>query len=390
MDRAKFFAVLRAARLFGATIPAGAVAGIERLLEAQAKYLPDMPADELAINLATSFHETGYTMQPIKERGSRAYFNKYEPGTKIGKRLGNTQKGDGYRFRGEGDVQNTGRRNARVATERLNELFGLGIDLVKNPDLRGDPLISALSLFIGNREGWWTGRKMADFLDGVDEDDDEDLREFIRSRAVVNGTDKAEKIGRHALVFESALRLAGYTAGATVAQPLTDRATVEVVQRRLFALGYTEVGGFDGRIGSMTRAALLAFRSDNGLPLTPTIDRQMLAALDVAQPRQLSPGRAEADDGTVRDKVPEARASWWSKVVAIVVGAPSALIAASDGVLDNIGGAREIIAPLKEWASDVPGWWWATGVAVAAFIIWRTSKGAETSAIEAFKTGARR
>jgi hypothetical protein len=90
-------------------------------------------------------------MQPIKERGPVSYFNKYEPGTKIGKLLGNTQKGDGYRFKGEGHVQNTGRRNAAFASKRLNEVFGLNIDLVKNPEKRGDPFSSAQSLFLATR-----------------------------------------------------------------------------------------------------------------------------------------------------------------------------------------------------------------------------------------------
>ena len=80
-------------------------------------------------------------MQPIKERGPVSYFNKYEPGTKIRKVLGNTQKGDGYRFHREGHVQNTGRRNAEFASRRLKELFGLNLDLVKNPEKRGDPFV---------------------------------------------------------------------------------------------------------------------------------------------------------------------------------------------------------------------------------------------------------
>lgn len=212
MDRAKFFAALRKrdSGVFGTSLSQSQVDGLENLLDVQAAYLPDMPLDELAYDLGTAFHETAGTMQPITERGPRSYFNKYEPGTRIGKILGNTVPGDGYRFRGEGHVQNTGRRNARRASQRLNALFGLKLDMEVNPGLRGDPKISALSLFIGNREGWWTGKELGAYLDGIDESDAEDLREFIKARAVVNGSDKAEKIGRHALTFEAALKAAGY------------------------------------------------------------------------------------------------------------------------------------------------------------------------------------
>lgn len=205
-----FFSHVRA-NLFGGRISQSQIDGLNRLLGFWDQYLHG-PLDELAYDLATSLHETDKTMQPITEHGQRSYFDKYEPGTHIGKILGNTIKGDGFKFRGEGDVQNTGRANAAKATKRLNELFGLGIDLVAHPEQRGDPKVSALSLFVGNREGWWTGKGLSKYLDGIDEADAEDLREFINARHVVNGTDKAAAIGEYALVFEAALKAGGYGA----------------------------------------------------------------------------------------------------------------------------------------------------------------------------------
>lgn len=187
------------------------VVGMERLLDVWEKfYAKDGHRNELAYDLATSYHETGATMQPITERGPVSYFDKYEPGTKLGRMLGNTLKGDGYRFRGEGDVQNTGRRNARYSSQQLNKAFGLNVDFEAYPEKRGDPVLSAHCLFLGNREGWWTGRDLAKYIDRIDEDDKEDLREFANARAVVNGSDKAVQIGKYALVFEAALKAAGY------------------------------------------------------------------------------------------------------------------------------------------------------------------------------------
>jgi putative chitinase len=391
MDRAKFYAALRASRLFGKSLPQKAVAGMDHLLDVQQRYLPDMNMDELAINLATAFHETAATMQPITERGAKSYFRKYEPGTKLGKVLGNTQAGDGYRFRGEGHVQNTGRRNARVATDRLNALFGLGVDLVKNPEMRGDPLVSALSLFVGCREGWWTGKGWGDFLDGVDESDEEDLREFIRSRAVVNGTDKARRIGEHALAFEAALKLAGFASAAPAAGKIyTDSTIVRVVQEKLTALGYREVGGIDGSIGTQTRAGILAFRADNGLPLVPIIDDGLLAALDRAKPRKLAPERENAAPDLVREKVPEAKASWWSRVVAAIVGLPSLIFGAFGGLLENFGTAQGMVQPVKDVLGEVPGWVWFLLIAGAALLIYRQATRGERAAVDAFRSGARR
>lgn len=52
------------------------------------------------------------------------------------KELGNTQAGDGYRFRGNGDLQTTGRGgHARVAQRT-------GIDVEANPEMMEDPAIS--------------------------------------------------------------------------------------------------------------------------------------------------------------------------------------------------------------------------------------------------------
>lgn len=201
------------------------VDGMNNLLDVwEGYYQATGNAEELAYNLGTAFHETGETMQPIRERGGRSYFNKYDAGTRIGKVLGNTKPGDGYRYKGEGHVQNTGRANAAKATRRLNEVFGLKLDLVANPSQRGDPFVSAHSLFLGNREGWWTGRDLGDYIDGIDEEDDEDFREYVRARAVVNGSDKAAKIAGYAIRFEDALKAAGYgavkSAAKQVAKPV--------------------------------------------------------------------------------------------------------------------------------------------------------------------------
>lgn len=68
--------------------------------------------------------------------------------------------------------------------------------------------------------------------------------------------------------------------------------SVEAVQHRLAALGYHEVGKMDGQMGPRTRAAILAFRHDNDLPLVPIIDATLTQALETAAPREIAPARA--------------------------------------------------------------------------------------------------
>lgn len=68
--------------------------------------------------------------------------------------------------------------------------------------------------------------------------------------------------------------------------------SVREVQARLKALGYHEVGQVDGQSGPRTRAAILAFRDDTGLPLVPIIDVALTEALASAEPRPVVPERA--------------------------------------------------------------------------------------------------
>lgn len=160
----------------------GTIPGFEAVYEAT-KHLSVM---HQAYIIATCWHETAFTMEPIYERGPKSYFDKYEPGTKLGKALGNTQKGDGYRFRGAGWVQITGRRNFEFAGQKL------GVDLVKHPEKALDVKIATQVLVRGMTEGWFTGKKLSDF------------KTFEEMRRVVNGTDRAKAIAEYARIFQSA------------------------------------------------------------------------------------------------------------------------------------------------------------------------------------------
>lgn len=183
-DATSFFAGVR--KRFGPLTQAQ-VNGFNALLAA----LSDWPISWVAYALATTWHETARTMQPIKERGGDAYFRRmYDPQGErphVAKRLGNTQPGDGVKYAGRGYVQITGRTNY--------ERYGLG----ERPDDALQPDIAAKILKDGMSRGVFTGKKLSDYLPG----------DYVNARRIINGTDKATEIAGHAVGFEAALREAG-------------------------------------------------------------------------------------------------------------------------------------------------------------------------------------
>jgi hypothetical protein len=112
-DRAAFHAAVRTS-LFGGRLGKSQVSGMESILdECAARDVAD--TGQIAYILATAFHETAFTMAPIREFGSAAYFRSmYDIGGKrpaVARRLGKQTPGDRVRFFGRGFVQITGRRN---------------------------------------------------------------------------------------------------------------------------------------------------------------------------------------------------------------------------------------------------------------------------------------
>ena len=206
MDHAKFFAAVRSS-LFGGRLSANQVDGMEAILIAWRAGPFD--ARWLAYMLATAYHETDRTMCAVSENlnysasGLLATFPKYftisqaaayarQPqriaNRAYANRMGNRNEasGDGWRYRGRGLVQITGRDNYAK--------YGIA----ENPDKALDPIKTVEILCDGMINGRFTGKRLADYFSAT-------VSDWAGARKIINGTDRAADIAGYAKKFAAAL-----------------------------------------------------------------------------------------------------------------------------------------------------------------------------------------
>lgn len=191
MDRRVFFNEVRKTR-FPRGLDQSQVNGINALLDAfnKANAFPD--PRHAAYALATAYHECAKTMVPVAEYGKGR-----------GHPYGQPTGLYGHTYYGRGFVQLTWMTNyAKASAElRKNGVLGLDEDLVRNPELALRLDVAAAILIYGLSEGWFTGKKLSDYIN-------ENTTDYIGARRIVNGTDRAAMIATYAADFEKAIRAA--------------------------------------------------------------------------------------------------------------------------------------------------------------------------------------
>lgn len=206
MINRKFFFDQCRAVLFTGKLTQGQVNGMNFILDVWEKSHAKKDDRWLAYALATTFHETGFTMQPIRERGGTSYFFRmYDPQSpqpnraKLAKKMG-ALPGDGVIFYGRGFVQLTWRLNYA----KMGKAFG--VDMTSSAaaaDNALDPQLAAKIMFKGMEDGSFTGKKFSHYFNNTTED-------WKNARKIINGLDCAEAIAVYGKKFYSAI---SYTTG---------------------------------------------------------------------------------------------------------------------------------------------------------------------------------
>lgn len=198
-EPSKFYDGIRKFKLFGPTFNTSEFEGCEALLSACGS--AGWPVSWTAYALATAYHETAGTMQPIKEYGGYEYYTKlYDISGRNpsrAKQMGNTAVGDGARYCGRGYVQLTWKNNYKKASEKL------GVDFVSKPELAMIPKHASDIMIHGMSEGWFTGKKLSNYLHP---DKLGTVESFRKARYIINGQDKATVIAYYAIEFQKALQ----------------------------------------------------------------------------------------------------------------------------------------------------------------------------------------
>lgn len=195
--------------------------------------------------------------------------------------LGNTQPGDGRRYRGRGLIQTTGRANYRQATGDLRKLDASAPDFEANPTALEEfpwALLAGIS--------YWQRRNINP---PADRDD------VVAVTKKINGGTNGLEDRKRYLAKAKAIWMAGGGASAGAAAPAAAPARassadadpvlrqgdqgpdVTELQNELIQAGFTVFA--DGDFGEHTKEAVAAFQARAGLPADGVVGEKTWAAL---------------------------------------------------------------------------------------------------------------
>jgi predicted chitinase len=230
----------------------------------RADYLPFIQQAMAEFGITSYLRETAFLAQLAHESGELRYMEEIASGAAYEGRanLGNTQPGDGKRFKGRGPIQLTGRANYK----RYGDL--LGLDLVNNPTIAATKEVgfriagqywklNGLNELADQQQFKAITKKINGGYNGLDDR----IKYYERAKKVMSKDDTETA----SLPVENPPASSGEAPPypGTVLRQGSKGTNVRVVQQRLSDLGYSL--GVDGNFGPGTAKAVVAFQQKNSL-----------------------------------------------------------------------------------------------------------------------------
>jgi putative chitinase len=285
------------------------------------------------------------------------------------KDLGNTQPGDGRRYRGRGLIQLTGRDNVTRASEHFDRPY------VEQPELLEkfpDALLAAL--------WFWNWRNINA---PADRDD------VVRVTRLINGgtnglKDRKTYLERAKRIWPDGDRQeTGTVARATakvsdvrVDKHWLTKGRMREIQTQLYKLGYTEVGTIDGALGPRSRSAIKIYWDERGIPAKArVVDAAFLARLNASSPRKIPDSRRKMTMNELQKRGSDTIPTGKTGMAATAGGAIKTVQENADTVSSTVNQVRDPIDWL--WGLMGSALLWVLALAAfvgAAYLIWRMMK----------------
>ena len=202
LNRTFFFEHVRT-RLFPKGMTQSQVEGLNAILDHWENGYAAKDGRWLAYMLATAYHETGQTMQPVRETFAPTdaqAIRRLQRASISGKRTSQANPywkpdADGKSWFGRGLVQLTYKANYQAMADVLK------VDLVGHPELALTMDVALSVMFVGMIEGLFSRPRyrLGDYFDGTKAD-------WVNARRIVNGLDRAKDIAGYGRAFYGAIR----------------------------------------------------------------------------------------------------------------------------------------------------------------------------------------
>lgn len=247
----------------------------------RADYLPFIQQAMQEFEITSYLREAAFLAQLAHESGELRYMEEIASGSAYEGRkdLGNTQPGDGKKYKGRGPIQLTGRANY----QKYGGL--LGLDLINNPTIAATKEVgfriagefwklNGLNQLADQQDFKQITKRINGGYNGLDDR----TKYYNRAKQVLNKNDAVDSSSTDtansatvdpAVAAASAVLAVSTPAGGAPSYPGTALRQgskgdgVQTLQQQLVALGYAI--GVDGNFGPGTRTAVVDFQGKNGL-----------------------------------------------------------------------------------------------------------------------------